>query len=140
MPGLWKRPLGSIPSAQGQRRRISGGALINLDALRRSVQEGTLDEENVWAATDSCERDLENEQWSYEDVLHMLSSLTTSDYRKSEWCQIKGGHLYPCDVYVLPYDCDRGARNAQGFEVYIKFSVREDGQLMLVLVSCHASR
>jgi hypothetical protein len=42
---------------------------------------------------------------------------------------------------VLPYDAVRQSRNERSaFEVYLKFSVTESGQLTLVLVSCHGSR
>ena len=97
-------------------------------------------EEEVWVATDRCELDLENERWSYDDVLRLLSCLQPSDFKNSEWCQVKGGQLYPCDAYRLRFDFERRARNARGLEVYMKFSVTDDGQLSLVLVSCHGSR
>lgn len=140
MSGLWKRELDGLAAPAGKRRQIAGGALLDLAALQALVQAGSLDEDDLWVATDRCERDLENYQWDYEDVLHMLTCLKTSDYKNSEWCQVKGGDWYPCDVYRLPYDSDRRARNAQGLEVYMKFSVTEEGQLSLVLVSCHGSR
>lgn len=91
-------------------------------------------------ATDRCQRDLENERWSYDDVLHLLSCLRSSDFGKAEWCQLKGGKLHPCDVYRLSFDFERRARNSRGLEVYMKFSVTDEGQLTLVLVSCHGSR
>ena len=47
----------------------------------------------------------------------MLSLLSKADFRKAEWCQVKGGKTYPCDVYVLRYDGERRARNVRGLEV-----------------------
>ncbi|EPZ14968.1 hypothetical protein M622_17455 [Thauera terpenica 58Eu] len=114
--------------------------MFDLFMLQALVADGELTEDEVWVATDRCERDLENERWSYEDVLHMLSCLSPADFKKAEWCQVKRGEVYPCDVYQLHFDFERRVRNARGLEVYMKFSVTDDGQLSLVLVSCHGSR
>lgn len=114
--------------------------MISLVKLQDAIQRSLLSEDAIWMATKSCERDLQNAQWSLGDVLRMLTLLTSGDYRKSEWCDASGGP-YPCDVYVLPYDAVRQSRNERSaFEVYLKFSVTESGQLTLVLVSCHGSR
>ena len=139
MPDLWKRDPGSPPLPNGN-RRIRGGPLLDLAALQARLESGALGEDKVWVATDRCEQDLENEQWSFVDVLRMPACLKSSDFKKAEWCQIKGGKMYPCDVYQLHYDCIRRERNVRGLEVYMKFSVTEAGQLSLVLVSCHGSR
>lgn len=130
----------SLEPPIGSRRTIRGGPVFDLSALQGMVATGLLGENEVWVATDSCERDLENERWGYDDVLLLLSSLKPGDFKKAEWCQVKGGALYPCDVYGLNFDFERGVRNTRGLEVYLKFSVSEDGQLTLVLVSCHGSR
>lgn len=140
MPGLWKIDRASLTLPTGSRRTIRGGPVFDLVVLQAMVTGGALGEDEVWVATDSCERDLENEQWSYDDVLHMLSCLKPADFKKAEWCQVKGGEMFPCDVYLLHFDFERRVRNARGLEVYMKFSVTEDGQLSLVLVSCHGSR
>lgn len=140
MPNLWKRDPGSPPQLKSNQRAIRGGPLLNLVALQALVSDGVLGEDEVWVATDRCETDLQNAQWNYGDVLHMLTLLITKDYKKAQWCQVKGGEMYPCDVYVLRYDCERRTRNARGLEVYMKFSVTKEGQLSLVLVQCHGSR
>ncbi|TXH62099.1 MAG: hypothetical protein E6Q93_03710 [Burkholderiaceae bacterium] len=124
----------------GSRRTIPGGPVFGLAVLQGMVADGVMSENEVWVATDRCERDLENERWSYDDVLHLLSCLQPADFKNAEWCRVKGGALYPCDVYRFGFDFERRARNARGLEVYMKFSVTEDGQLSLVLVSCHGSR
>lgn len=59
------------------------------------------------------------------------------DYKKSEWCEVDGGGMFPCDVYHLPFDELRGERNPNGLSISMKFSLDEHGELMLVLVSCH---
>lgn len=139
MPRLWKKDPGSLAPPNGSRRDIRGGPLLDLAALQALVSDGMLGEDEVWVATDGCETSLQNEKWNYGDVLHMLSLLSKADFRKAVWCQVKGGKIYPCDVYVLRYDGERRVRNPGGLEVYIKFSVTEDTQVSLVLVSCHAS-
>lgn len=140
MSDLWKTARTALTQPTSSNRTIGRRPVLNLSVLQAMVTNGELTEDEVWAATDSCERDLENEQWSYEDVLHLLCCLEASDFRKAEWCQVKGGEMYPCDVYRLHFDFERGVRNARGLEVYVKFSVSEDNQLTLVLVSCHGSR
>lgn len=114
--------------------------MFDLAVLQDRVAVGVMDEDEVWVATDRCERDLENYRWDYAEVLHMITCLKRADYRSSAWCQVKGGAMYPCDVYRLFYDCERHERNARGIEVYMKFSVTDDDQLKLVLISCHGSR
>ncbi|MDG4551441.1 MAG: hypothetical protein P9F19_18485 [Candidatus Contendobacter sp.] len=140
MPGLWKRDRSSLIPPTNKQRKIRGGPLLDLVALQALVSNGTLGENEVWMATDSCEWALQNERWSLDDVLRMLSCLQSGDFKNAEWCQIKGGAMYPCDVYRLRYDCIRQQRNARGLEIYMKFSVDDAGQFRLVLVSCHGSR
>lgn len=140
MPDLWKIARTSLKQPRSSRRTIADGPVFDLHVLQSLVADGVLTEDEVRPATDRCERDLENEQWSYEDVLHLLCCLTPSDFRKAEWCQVKGGDMYPCDVYLLHFDFERRVRNARGLGVYMKFSVSDDNQLTFVLVSCHGSR
>lgn len=130
----------SLKLPKGKQRTLRGGPVLDLTVLQDMLTTGMLTEDQVWVATDRCERDLENERWGYDDVLLLLSSLKPGDFKNAEWCQVKGGALYPCDVYRLNFDFERGVRNLRGLEVYLKFSVSEYGQLTLVLVSCHGSR
>ena len=111
--------------------------LVKLQALLRS---GTVDLDDLVVGTDSCDRDLRNNRWTNEHVLQMLNCLLAVDYRKSEWCQVRGGRDLPSDVYVLPFDNVRQQRRPGGLEVYLKFSLPTDGTLTIVLVSCHSSR
>lgn len=130
----------SLTPPAGTQRVIRRGPVFELSVLQGMISGGVLGEDEVWPATDRCEHDLENEQWDYEAVLRLLVSLAPGDYRKSEWCVVKGGALYPCDVYSVRYDFERATRNPRGVEVYLKFSVTDEGRLTLVLVSCHGSR
>ena len=140
MADIWRVPPASLKPPKGKQRTLRGGPLLDLTVLQDMLAKGGLTADQVWVATDRCERDLENERWSYEDVLLLLSSLKPGDFKNAEWCLVKGGALTPCDVYRLHFDFERGVRNTRGLEVYLKFSVSEDGQLTLVLVSCHGSR
>lgn len=137
----WRRDPASIPPvAPGRKasRRISGGPLFKLDALKSLLQSGNFDTEQLWIATDKCEQDLRKERWSVSDVLHMLLGLDgPQDYYKSEWCEVIGGRMVPCDVYRTPFDAVHKCRHPKGMRVYIKFSIELDGALTIALVSCH---
>lgn len=111
--------------------------MIDLTGLQALLKSEDFDLDAIWVATDRCELDLENYKWTYENVVQMLVGLTANDYKKSEWCQVKGGGAVPCDVYVMPYDAIRQVRSTKGLEVYVKFSIETDGTLTLVVVSCH---
>ena len=121
-------------------RFIWAGPLIDLGALQALLSSGNFDTEQLWLATNKCEKDLRKEQWAVEDVLQMLVSLDTAlDYDKSEWCQVNGGRMVACDAYEMRFDTVHKRRHPQGLPVYLKFSVDEDGTVTIVLVSCHAS-
>lgn len=125
--------------AKPRQRLIHGGPLINLGALQALLKSGNFDTDQLWLATDKCVRDLQSERWSAEDVLYMLLNLVAdADYSKSEWCQVKGGEMVPCDVFKTYYDAERKSRNTQALPVYIKFSIGDDGLVTIALVSCHA--
>jgi len=140
--GLWVvNPTSITPfnPAKPRTRKILGGPLINLGALQALLKSGNFDTDQLWLATDKCVHDLQNERWSTEDVLYMLVNLVASeDYSKSEWCQVKGGHMVPCDVFKTYYDAERKSRNTKALPVYIKFSIDDDGLVTIALVSCHA--
>lgn len=119
-------------------RQITGGPLIKLEAVQALLTSGAFDTEQLWLATDKCEKDLQKERWTVNDVLQMLADIDgKADYYKSEWCEVLGGRLVPCDVYRTPYDAERKRRHPKGLRVYIKFSIELDGTLTITLVSCH---
>lgn len=129
-PGLNKR----------SSRKIVGGPLIKLEAVQALLKSGVFDTDQLWLATNDCEKDLLKERWSIYDVLQMLADMDgTADYYKSEWCEVLGDRFVPCDVYRTPYDAERKRRHPKGLLVYIKFSIELDGTLTIALVSCHAA-
>ena len=129
-PGLNKR----------SSRKIVGGPLIKLEAVQALLKSGVFDTDQLWLATNDCEKDLLKERWSIYDVLQMLADMDgTADYYKSEWCEVLGDRFVPGDVYRTPYDAERKRRHPKGLLVYIKFSIELDGTLTIALVSCHAA-
>lgn len=135
----WRLDPGNVPG-QGVSRKISGGPLIKLDAVQALLKSGQFDTDQLWLATDKCEKDLRKEGWSISDVLQMLVDMEgAADYYKSEWCEVLGARWVPCDVYRTPYDAVRKRRHSKGLLVYIKFSIEVDGTLTIALVSCHAA-
>ena len=139
-PGLWLIDVGQLvlPST-GKTRVIAAGPLLDLAALQAAITSGRLNAEGVWPATRRCRNSLEDCQWSYNDVLRMLGCLLPQDHKNSEWCDIEGGRTVPCDVYTICYDEPRRQRNPRCIEVYLKFSITDDGTLTLVLVQSHLS-
>jgi hypothetical protein len=139
----WRINPSSLPEfdpKKDKKRSISAGPLIHLEAVQSLLSSGTFDTDQLWLATVKCEKDLQKERWSIEDVLQMLVLVDgTKDYYKSEWCEVLGGRWVPCDVYRIPYDAINNCRDERGLLVYIKFSIEADGTLTIVLVSCHAA-
>ncbi len=140
-PSYWQvprehRPLS--PAGAKKNRGIRLGPLFNLAALQTLLRSGDFDTDQLWIATEKCNKDLRKEGWSSTDVLHMLCALTTADYYKSEWCEDSHGHWAPCDAYRLPYDAQRQCRApSSGLRVYLKFSIDDDAVVTIALVSCH---
>jgi hypothetical protein len=145
VPTLWNRAPSTIPPPTAKSRVIRKGPLINLAELQRLIKSNVIDIENdLWAATPKCREDItEHYSWKYSQIAQMICALKpgkgpNGDYKKSEWCTVDGGELYPCDVYHLPFDEVRGARNPSSqLVVYLKFSLNTEGEVVLVLVSCH---
>lgn len=137
-PSLWRIDLSSlVQPAKGKPRRIKTGPVLDLDGLQAVIASGRLDADGVWPATKRSRNSLEDYEWSYDDVLKILSCLLAGDYKNSEWCDIDGERTVPCDVYTICYDETRRQRNPHGIEVYLKFSIDEVGALTLVLVQSH---
>ena len=140
MFGIWRVDPNSLPPPVGGKRRIRDGPVIDLRVLQHAIESRSIDEDQLWVATQSCARDLQNLQLQSSAVLQMLGQLLDSDYNRSEWCTVMGDREVLCDVYRFRYDFGRAARNSNGLETYLKFSIDEDGTLTIVLVSCHLSR
>jgi hypothetical protein len=147
MPILWTRDPKAIAPPVDGKRVIPKGPLIDLEGLQRCLKSGQINPDRLdqfWPATKRCRDAIENYDWSPVQVGEMIQLLVpgkrpTGDYKKSEWCEVDGGKIYPCDVYTFGYDEERHERNRNGWEIYLKFSLDTDGALMLVLVQSHPS-
>ena len=143
MTTLWLiDPAGLAKPANG-RRKIGRKPLIDLAGLQKAISDGALDEHDVVLATHDCFKDLQKFPWSIRDLLDCLESVRPyrlnahHDYKGSEWCQDSHGRWFPCDVYVTRYDESQRRWSRQGLEIYLKFSITEDGDLELVMISAH---
>jgi hypothetical protein len=139
----WYFDPGAFPGQGAKRsagRKIFGGPFIKLEAVQALLKSGEFETDQLWLATEKCEKDLLKESWSINDVLQMLADMEgATDYYKSEWCEVLGGRFVPCDVYRTPYDAERKRRHPKGLLVYIKFSIEVNGMVTVALVSCHAA-
>ena len=139
-PSLWLVDLSkSTPPDAGKPLRIKRGPLLDLTILQAVIASKQLSAQVVWPATRRCRNSLEDYGWSFDVVLEILSCLLPGDYKNSEWCEVDGNRSVPCDVYRICFDEVRRKRNPSACEVYLKFSIDDDGALTLVLVQSHFS-
>ena len=152
---FWRRDSGTlIPPRPKASRVIKGGRLFDLTALQTLLASGKFDLDALVFGTRGARTDKERNRWKHEDVLNMLMLLKepappapgalemANDYVKSEWCEVDGEEdmrWVPCDVYRTHVDLVRLQRNNQGTEIYFKFSVEDDGDITIVMASCHPS-
>ena len=127
------------PSGTGSRRlRKRGDPLIDLVALKQAISDDALERDDVWLATDDCEKNVQDLTWTANDILDCLVCLRPEDHKNSEWCKDRHGNWHACDAYAIRYD-DAAKRRVRYSDInyYLKFSLDEDGALTLVLISCH---
>lgn len=143
MTTLWLiDPTGLAKPANG-RRKIGRKPLIDLAALQKAIRTGALDENDVVLATDDCIKDLRKFPWSIRDLLDCVVCIkpyrpnAPHDFRGAEWCEDSLGRWFPCDAYAVRYDETRRCRSRDGLEIYLKFSITEDGDIELVMISAH---
>ncbi|WP_152570903.1 hypothetical protein [Massilia sp. LC238] len=147
IPTLWHRDPNSIPLPEENKNRrvISKGPLIKLPELQKLIREKQIDfdKKQLWLATPKCRDDvLVKYKWEYSKIAQMICALRPGgrgkgDYKKSEWAEVDGEDIFPCDVYGLHFDEKTGTRTEDGLYIYLKFSLGVNGDLILVLVSCH---
>lgn len=118
--------------------RRKTGPLYDLATVQDLVRS---DGNQIFAATDRCENDLENLEWDVDDVAKLIAALAAEDYRASEWCKGRGGIVIDADSYAIRYnhldECRSDVRHAQ---YYVKFGFRNnDPKLIVWLFSCHLS-
>lgn len=143
MASLWLVDPASLKPPTQSRRKIGPKPLIDLAGLQEAIRNGALDDEDVWLATRKCENNLQDLDWSVRKLLDCVQCLTpyqhrgSHDFRNSEWCQDRNGNWCACDAYAIRYDEVRQCRSSGGLELFLKFSIDEDGALTLVMISAH---
>jgi len=140
MASLWLVDPATIKRPTSAKRKIGSKPLIDLDGLQAAIRDGALEEGDVWLATGGCNKDMQNLEWTIEDLLACMQCLCPVDHRGAEWCEISAGRWFACDVYVIRYDEKSRRRSPQSLEFYLKFSIDEAGSLTLVMVRVHLSR
>lgn len=119
------------------RQQLGDKPLIDLTRLQGWLGRSEFDVEyDLWVATRKCDHNLEALGWSHAQLVRVIRTLRTADYHRSEWCETEGG-WYPCDAYRIEYDEARGQRKPGAVRFYVKFSLDDSGDLVLVLVSAH---
>jgi len=117
--------------------------LFCLTGLQGVIRSGALREDDVWLATTDSGNDLWQMKWTIQDLLDFLGCLrpyrlnVEHDFHNAEWCKDTRGDWYPCDSYKMSYDKEQKCRDANGVSVFVKFSVSEEGDLTLVVISAH---
>lgn len=138
-PAKLPRPVAGATRAPALRRM----ALFELSAIQSSIRSGELDEDAVEIKTKKCERDLQRLRWKYRDLLQFILVLQpyapsdAGDFKSAEWCKSSSGIWYPCDAYETNYDPTAKCLSAKGPSIYVKFSIPEDGECLLLTVSAH---
>lgn len=142
MASLWLVEPSSLPQRRGTVRkiRIARQPLIDLEGLKAAITRGVLSEDDVWLATRKCDQELQALRWTRPDLLDCIACLRPDDHRGAEWCCDSSGRWHACDAYRLRYDEARRCRDPRALEFYLKFSIDEEGSLLLVMVSAHLSR
>ncbi|MCF7990496.1 MAG: hypothetical protein K9M02_08645 [Thiohalocapsa sp.] len=118
---------------------MAGGPLYPVDevlALLKGAQGQAI---NLW--TRKCILDAQKYGLDLQDLAVLLEeAVQHGRFRGSEWCvQKPRGPWAACDAYQLfRSEWIANARRSMRVEYYLKFSMAQTGQLLL-LVSCHLS-
>lgn len=138
MASLWRVDPGSLPRPSKTKRKVDRGPLIDLKGLQAAIQSKVLKDDAVEFATASSEKEMQNLSWEASDLLDCIASLEPGDFRNAEWCEDGYGTWYACDAYAIKYDHIRRCRvRRSDINYYLKFSIEEDGSLLLIVIRIH---
>jgi hypothetical protein len=143
MATLWLVDPAALLKPSGTTRKIGRKPLINLVGLQAAIDAGTMGDDDVVLATRDCASDLRKFPWTIRDLLDCLRCVRPfqtkgyHDFKGSEWCKNSAGQSFPCDVYATRYDEGQRCWSHLGLEIYLKFSITEDGELELIMISVH---
>lgn len=134
------RSLAAFDAGDDTRRCIDRGPIYQLRRLQAMLASGDFDTTRLSPANRDVLKDMRHNRWTACDVLQMIVNMLGKDYRKSEWARVDSGRRWvACDVYQSFYDrlTRRRHRNAQ--PIYLKFSIDEAGDVVILVASCHGS-
>lgn len=146
MPRLWLQDPQKLPKPAADAAKapaLRKMPLFDLPALQAELQAGTLGIDDVWIATDKCGKDLQQLKWTTRDLLDFILCLRPyqlnqqHDFEDARWCKDSGGRWHPCDAYATWYDTTNKCRAQAGVNVYVKFSIPENGDALLIMISAH---
>lgn len=113
--------------------KIAGGPVYSLARVQSLCADGT----GVSLWTRDCAQNVQNLQWTAEDVADLIQQLNDADYIDSEWCDNGKGAIAGCDAYALRrMEWIPAANKQMQIEYFLKFAINKLGTLVLT-VSCH---
>lgn len=138
MTRYWLIDPTTLPAPTARKRKLGRKPLIDLASLQQAIRTGALGEDDVLLGTIKAERNLGELDWFPQDVLDCIACLDPADHRNAAWCQDSDGDWHACDDYAIHYDetAKRRLRHSD-INFYLKFSISENGDLSLILISCH---
>ena len=133
---LWEPPPNPLPADDAGRKKH--GPIYDLAVVQATITNG----DQIYVATESCGKSLEDLPWDVDDVVGVIAVLRSSDYITSEWCMGTHRIMADADSYGLRYDhIDKCRGNLRHPSYYIKFGFRNnDPRLIMMLFQCHLSR
>ena len=146
MPQLWLQDPQKLPRpAAGAHKApaLRKTPLFDLPALQVMLRTGALGIDDLLIATDDCRNDLQKLKWTHRDLLDFILCLRPyklsqqHDFKHARWCKDSGGRWHPCDAYATFYDTTNKCRAQAGVSVYVKFSIPESGDALLIMISAH---
>lgn len=123
----------SDPPLLGGGQKIAGGPVYLLARVQGLCADGTGVE--LW--TRGCYQNVQDLQWTADDVADLIQQLKVADYIDSEWCDNGKGAIAGCDAYALRrMEWIPAANKQMQIEYFLKFAINKLGTLVLT-VSCH---
>lgn len=144
-PRFWRQDPATLPRPEKGKRApvLRKVALFDLATIQACILSGELDEELVEVVTRDCQMDLQRLRWTSRSLLDFILTLRPyelgkdHDFINAQWCHGSAGDLYPCDAYEARFDTKQMKRDPRGASIYVKFSIPEDGECLLITVSAH---
>ena len=149
LPRFWLQDLTKLPQPkQGKAPpKLRSTPLFDLVDIQQEVQSGRVSADDVVLVTEQARKDRRDRlPWTSSDLFHYIACLnpyklgSAHDFKGAHWCLDSNGNWLACDSYAMRYDSQRRCRSAGGLDVYFKFSVDNQGGLVLLVISLHPPR